>query len=54
LLKLLASYNDEVAKFVLENARDNCKYTSHQIQKELSQILFSRVKKDIHEELGNW
>ena len=35
LLKLLASYNDEVAKVVLENAPQNCKYTSHQIQKEL-------------------
>ena len=53
LLKLLASYNDEVAKVVLENAPQNCKYTSHQIQKELLQILSSRVKKSIREEIGD-
>ena len=54
LLKLLASYNDEVAKVVLENAPQNCKYTSHQIQKELLQILSSRVKKSIREEIGDF
>ncbi|XP_058749642.1 uncharacterized protein LOC131622614 [Vicia villosa] len=53
LLKLLASYNDEIAKVVLENAPQNCKYTSHQIQKELLQILSSRVKKHIREEIGD-
>ncbi|XP_058756091.1 uncharacterized protein LOC131629320 [Vicia villosa] len=53
LLKLLASYNDEIAKVVLENAPQNCKYTSHQIQKELLQILSSRVKKSIREEIGD-
>ncbi|XP_058777057.1 uncharacterized protein LOC131651407 [Vicia villosa] len=53
LLKLLASYNDEIAKVVLENAPQNCKYTSHQIQKELLQILSSKVKKHIREEIGD-
>ncbi|XP_058753009.1 uncharacterized protein LOC131626167 [Vicia villosa] len=53
LLKLLASYNDEIAKVVLENAPQNCKYTSHQIQKELLKILSSRVKKHIREEIGD-
>jgi len=49
LLKLLASYNDEVAKVVLKNAPENCKYTSHQIQKEILQILSSRVRKHIRD-----
>lgn len=53
LLKLLASYNDEVAKVVLEIPPQNFKYTSHQIQKELLQILSSRVKKSIREDIGD-
>ncbi|CAI8598263.1 unnamed protein product [Vicia faba] len=51
LLKLLASYNDEIAKVVLENAPQNYKYTSYQIQKEILQILSSRVKKHIREKI---
>jgi len=38
-IKLLASYNDEVAKVVLNNAQMNGKYICHQIQKELLAIL---------------
>ncbi|XP_058784599.1 uncharacterized protein LOC131659425 [Vicia villosa] len=53
LLKLLASYNDEITKVVLENAPQNCKYTSHQILKELLQIHSSTVKKHIREEIGD-
>ncbi|XP_058772250.1 uncharacterized protein LOC131646122 [Vicia villosa] len=53
LLKILASYNDEIAKVVLENAPQNCKCTSHQIQKELLKILSSRVKKSIREKIGD-
>jgi hypothetical protein len=53
LLKLLASYNDEVAQVVLNNARKNGKYTCHQVQKELLEILYSRVKKHIREEIGD-
>ena len=34
-LKILASYNDQVASVVLENAPKNAKYTSHKIQKEI-------------------
>ncbi|XP_058742087.1 uncharacterized protein LOC131614532 [Vicia villosa] len=33
--------------------QENCKYTSHKIQKELLQILSSRVKKHIREEIGD-
>ncbi|XP_024640619.1 uncharacterized protein [Medicago truncatula] len=53
LLKLLASYNDEVAQVVLNNAPKNGKYTCHQVQKELLEILSSRVKKHIREEIGD-
>ncbi|XP_058755986.1 uncharacterized protein LOC131629208 [Vicia villosa] len=53
LIKLLACYNDEVAKVVLENAPSNSKYTSHHIQKEILHILSSRVKKHIREEIGD-
>ncbi|XP_024626848.1 zinc finger MYM-type protein 1-like [Medicago truncatula] len=53
LLKLLASYNDEVAQVVLNNAPKNGKYTCHQVQKELLAILSSRVKKHIREEIGD-
>ena len=38
----MASYNDKVAKFVLENAPYNSKYTLHQIQKRSS--IFSQVR----------
>jgi hypothetical protein len=53
LLKLLASYNDEVAKVVLDNAPKNAKYTCHQVQKELLEILAKRVREHIREEIGN-
>ena len=53
MIKLLASYNDEVAKVVLENAPYNSKYTSHQIQKEILYIISSKVRKHIREEIGD-
>lgn len=53
LIKLFACYNEEVSKVVLENASSNCKYTSHKIQKEILHILSNRVKKHIHEEIGD-
>jgi GGDEF domain-containing protein len=49
----LASYNDEVAKVVLDNAPQNAKYTCHQVQQELLEILASRVREHIREEIGN-
>jgi hypothetical protein len=33
LIKLLATYNDDVSGLVLENAPKNAKYTSPKIQK---------------------
>ncbi|PNX86613.1 repressor of the inhibitor of the protein kinase-like protein, partial [Trifolium pratense] len=53
LVKLLASYNDEVAKAVLNNAQQNAKYTSPKIQKKLLEIIASRVRKHIREEIGD-
>nr|KYP50112.1 Zinc finger MYM-type protein 1 [Cajanus cajan] len=53
MIKLIASYNDEVAKVVLENAPYNSKYTSHKIQKEILNILSSKVKNHIREEVGD-
>ncbi|XP_072084460.1 uncharacterized protein [Arachis hypogaea] len=54
MIKLIASYNDEVAKIVLENTTYNAKYTSHQIQKEILHILSNKVRKHICEEIGDF
>ncbi|XP_019442305.1 PREDICTED: zinc finger MYM-type protein 1-like [Lupinus angustifolius] len=53
LIKLLASYNDELAKVVLENAPYNSKYTSHIIQKEIMHIMSSKVRRYIRDEIGD-
>ncbi|XP_058775476.1 uncharacterized protein LOC131649734 [Vicia villosa] len=53
MVKLLASYNDELAKVVLENAPYNSKYTSHSIQKEILHIMSSKAKSYIREEIGD-
>ncbi|XP_076912630.1 uncharacterized protein LOC143571001 [Bidens hawaiensis] len=53
LLKLLASYNDEVAKVILENAPYNSKYTSGKIQKEILSIIANKVRKHIRSEVGD-
>ncbi|XP_071687213.1 uncharacterized protein [Rutidosis leptorrhynchoides] len=53
LLKLLASYNDDVAKVVLENAPYNSKFTSGDIQKEILSIITSKVRKHIQNEVGD-
>jgi len=53
MIKLIASYNDEVIKVMLENAPYNSKYTSYKIQKELLNILSSVVKNHIREEVGD-
>ncbi|XP_076912205.1 uncharacterized protein LOC143570435 [Bidens hawaiensis] len=53
LLKLLTSYNDEVAKVILENAPYNAKYTSSDIQKEILSIIANKVRKHICSEVGD-
>nr|GEZ58592.1 hypothetical protein [Tanacetum cinerariifolium] len=53
LLKLLASYNVDVANVVLENAPYNAKYTSGLIQKEILSIIENNVRKHIRKEVGD-
>ncbi|GJY92674.1 zinc finger MYM-type protein 1-like protein [Tanacetum coccineum] len=53
LLKLLASYNDELANLVLDNAPYNSKYTSGKIQKEILGIIAKEVRKRICNEVGD-
>ncbi|KAL5752940.1 hypothetical protein ACOSQ2_023447 [Xanthoceras sorbifolium] len=53
LLKILANYNDDVAKVVLENAPKTSKYTSLKIQKEIVQILSNKVRMHIREKIGD-
>ena len=53
LIKLQAKANKEIAKIVLENALENCKYTSPMIQKELLHILANKVRNKIREEVGD-
>ena len=51
MVKLLACYNEEVAKVVLDKAPQNATYTSPKIQKEILHILSSNVKRAICEEI---
>ena len=53
MVKILASYNKDVAAVVLENAPGNAKYTSGEVQKEIAAILARQVQKSIKEEIGN-
>jgi len=43
MVKLLASYNEEVNAVVLDNAPQNAKYTSPQIQKEILDVMVSII-----------
>ncbi|KAF3337584.1 Zinc finger MYM-type protein 1 [Carex littledalei] len=53
MIKLLASYNEEVNQVVLENAPKNAKYTSPLIQKQILHIMARKVQVAIREEIGN-
>lgn len=53
MVKLLATYNDDVAKVVLENAPKHAEYTAGSIQKEILQILANKVREKIREEIGD-
>ncbi|KAL5807740.1 hypothetical protein ACOSQ3_028431 [Xanthoceras sorbifolium] len=53
IIKLQARVNSEIAGIVLENAPQNAKYTSPQIQKELLNILANEVRAKIREEVGD-
>jgi hypothetical protein len=47
MIKLIASYNEEVKEVVLGNAPKNAKYTSGQIQKEILDLMACNVQKEI-------
>jgi len=53
MIKILASYNEKVATVVLENAPKSAKYTSHRIQKEILQVMASKVRDKIREDIGD-
>ena len=50
---MLASYNEKVAKVILQNAPKNASYTSPKIQKQILQAFSIRVKKAIREEIND-
>jgi hypothetical protein len=52
MIKILASYNDKVESVVLENAPKSVKYTLYTIQKEILQVIASKVRDKIREEIG--
>ncbi|XP_075665649.1 uncharacterized protein LOC142635363 [Castanea sativa] len=52
LIKHTSTFNENVARVVLENAPQNAKYTSPTIQKEILHILASKVRNAIREEIG--
>ncbi|XP_028055194.1 zinc finger MYM-type protein 1-like [Camellia sinensis] len=53
LIKLLASYNEDVATVVLENAPKNASYHSHGIQKQILSIFSDKIQKFICEEIND-
>lgn len=53
LIKLLASYDEKVAQTVLDNAPQNAKYTSPTIQRELLQVIASKVRSKIRDDVGD-
>jgi len=53
MIKILASYNEKVATVVLKNAPKSAKYTSHRIQKEILQVMASKVRDKIREDIGD-
>ncbi|KAJ9542946.1 hypothetical protein OSB04_029452 [Centaurea solstitialis] len=53
LIKLISSYNKNVDDVVLENAPQNAKYTSPDIQKEILRVFATNVQEAIRDEIGN-
>lgn len=52
ILNLLAEFNPEIASVILENAPQNAKYTSPDIQKVILGIFSMKVRMHIREEIG--
>ncbi|KAM3271718.1 hypothetical protein ACQJBY_042113 [Aegilops geniculata] len=53
MIKLIASYDEEVGAVVLGNAPGNAKYTSPTIQKEIMHIMACDVQSSIRNEIGD-
>jgi hypothetical protein len=53
MVKLIASYDEEVGAIVLGNAPGNAKYTSPIIQKEILNIMACDVQRSIRNEIGD-
>ncbi|XP_028079332.1 zinc finger MYM-type protein 1-like [Camellia sinensis] len=53
LIKLLASYNEDVVAMVLENAPQNASYHSHGIQKQIPSIFSNKIQRFIREEIND-
>jgi hypothetical protein len=53
MIKILASYIDKVASVVLKNVPKYTKYASYTIQKEILQVIASKVRDKIHEDIGD-
>ncbi|KAL5701486.1 hypothetical protein ACHQM5_026814 [Ranunculus cassubicifolius] len=53
MIKLLASYNNEVAATVLENAPHNATYSSPMSQKELLHVLADKTQEYIRQEISD-
>ncbi|KAM3193911.1 hypothetical protein ACQJBY_070514 [Aegilops geniculata] len=53
MVKLIASYDEEVGAVVLGNAPGNAKYTSTTIQKEILHIMACDVQSSIRNEIGD-
>jgi hypothetical protein len=51
MIKILESYNDKVASVVLKNTPKFAKYISHTIQKEILQVITSKVLDKIREDI---
>ena len=49
----MSYFNEDVANVVLENAPQNTKYTSYDVQKDILHVLAKRVRGAIHEEIGD-
>jgi hypothetical protein len=53
MVKLIASYDEEVKAVVLSNAPQNATYTSPQIQKEILDLIACNVQAKIRSEIGD-
>ena len=53
MLKYTTSINENIGEIILENSPGNAKYTSLDIQKEILNILATRVRNKIREEIGD-